>query len=101
MSPYLAKGGLLVGVQNGMSLDIIADAVGHRRTLGCVIEITSARFTPGVVERRSPADRSWFAVGTFHDFLAIPSLAMTNGSGIEEVRVKEKHELTPYFVQSG
>ncbi|MGM7774720.1 ketopantoate reductase family protein [Arthrobacter sp. KNU-44] len=66
VAPYLAQDGLLVGVQNGMSLDIIAAAVGHHRTLGCVIEITSAMFVPGVVERHSPAERSWFAVGSFH-----------------------------------
>ena len=56
--------GLLVGVQNGMTVDTIAQVVGSSRTLGCVIEITSAMFEPGVVERHSPPDRSWFAVGS-------------------------------------
>jgi 2-dehydropantoate 2-reductase len=66
IEPYLKADGLLVGVQNGMTLDAIADVVGIGRSLGCVIEITSSMFEPGVVERHSPADRSWFAVGSFH-----------------------------------
>jgi 2-dehydropantoate 2-reductase len=66
IEPYLKADGLLVGVQNGMTLDSIADVVGVGRTLGCVIEITSMMFEPGLVERHSPADRSWFAVGSFH-----------------------------------
>lgn len=67
IEPYLADDGLLVGVQNGMSVDAIAEVVGMRRTLGCVIEITSMMFEPGVVERHSPSSRSWFAVGALGD----------------------------------
>jgi 2-dehydropantoate 2-reductase len=63
IEPYLEPDGLLVGVQNGMTVDVIADVVGFERTLGCVIEITSMMFEPGVVERHSGPDRSWFAVG--------------------------------------
>jgi hypothetical protein len=33
------------------------------RALAAVIEITAAMYTPGVVERHSDRDRSWFAVG--------------------------------------
>jgi 2-dehydropantoate 2-reductase len=64
IKPHLAEDGLVVGVQNGMSVADIAAAVGERRTMGCVIEITSMMFDPGVVERHSPKDRSWFAVGS-------------------------------------
>jgi 2-dehydropantoate 2-reductase len=63
IEPLLAPDGLLVGVQNGMTLDAIAGVVGPERTLGCVIEISSTMFEPGVVERHSDASRSWFAVG--------------------------------------
>lgn len=66
IAPYLAENGLLVGVQNGMTVDAIASVVGAERTMGCVIEISSMMFEPGVVERHSPADRSWFAVGGIH-----------------------------------
>jgi 2-dehydropantoate 2-reductase len=64
IEPYMEPDGLLVGVQNGMTVDTIAEVVGSSRTLGCVIEITSAMFEPGIVERHSPPDRSWFAVGS-------------------------------------
>src|SRR5262249_43003984 len=33
------------------------------RTVGAVIEITSAMTVPGIIERHSGPDRSWFAVG--------------------------------------
>jgi 2-dehydropantoate 2-reductase len=67
IEPYLAADGLLVGVQNGMTVDGIAGVVGPTRTLGCVIEISSMMFEPGVVERHSGPDRSWFALGAIDD----------------------------------
>lgn len=63
IEPYLKAGGLLAGVQNGMTADIIAGVVGPERTMGCVIEIASMMFDPGVVQRHSIPSRSWFAVG--------------------------------------
>ncbi|MCQ0005687.1 ketopantoate reductase family protein [Actinomadura madurae] len=63
VEPYLRPDGLLVGVQNGMTVDTIAEVVGLARTVGCVIEVTSSMFEPGVVDRYSPRERSWFAVG--------------------------------------
>ncbi len=64
IEPYLAADGLVAGVQNGMSLDQIAEVVGPHRTMGCVIEISSMMFDPGIVHRHSPPPRSWFAVGS-------------------------------------
>ena len=64
VEPYLESDGLLVGVQNGMTVDDIAGVVGVERTMGCVIEITSMMFEPGIVERHSGPERSWFAVGS-------------------------------------
>ena len=66
IEPWLARDGLLVAVQNGMTAGTVAEVVGVERTLGCVIEISSGLFTPGIVRRQSPPDRSWFAVGSFH-----------------------------------
>lgn len=63
IAPRLAHDGLLVGVQNGMTADVVAAAVGAERTLGAVIEVSSEMTVPGVVERHSPPERSWFAVG--------------------------------------
>ena len=66
IEPWLKEDGLLVAVQNGMTAGTVAEIVGPERTLGCVIEISSGLFTPGIVERHSPPARSWFAVGSFH-----------------------------------
>ncbi|HEY4143278.1 MAG TPA: 2-dehydropantoate 2-reductase [Pseudolabrys sp.] len=63
IEPYLKPDGLIAGVQNGMTADVIAEVVGPQRTMGCVIEISSTMFDPGVVQRDSPPSRSWFAVG--------------------------------------
>ena len=63
IEPYLKPDGLVAGVQNGMTVDTIADVVGPARTMGCVIEISSMMFEPGIVQRHSPPPRSWFAVG--------------------------------------
>jgi 2-dehydropantoate 2-reductase len=63
IEPYLKPDGLIAGVQNGMTTDTIAEVVGLGRTMGCVIEISSMMFDPGVVERHSSPARSWFAVG--------------------------------------
>ncbi|MEE2745555.1 MAG: 2-dehydropantoate 2-reductase N-terminal domain-containing protein [Pseudomonadota bacterium] len=63
IKPYLKDNGILVGAQNGMTIDAIAEVVGVERTMGCVIEITSQMFEPGIVDRQSPHERSWFAVG--------------------------------------
>ena len=65
IEPYLAPDGILVGVQNGMTADSIAEIVGPSRTLGCVIEVASELWEPGIVLRHSPPDSgSWFALGS-------------------------------------
>ncbi len=66
IEPYLKPDGLIAGVQNGMTTGAIADVVGPERTMGCVIEISSMMFDPGIVMRHSPPSRSWFAVGSIH-----------------------------------
>lgn len=63
IKPLLAPDGLIVGLQNGMTTDTIADVVGGSRAMGSVIEISSNMFEPGIVNRQSPRSRSWFAVG--------------------------------------
>jgi len=66
IAPYLRPDGLMAGVQNGMTTQVVADVVGPERTIGAVIEITSALTVPGVVDRHSAPERSWFAVGGIH-----------------------------------
>jgi len=63
IEPYVKSGGVVAGVQNGMTADVIVDVMGADRSVGAVIEISSTMYVPGVIERHSPPDRSWFAVG--------------------------------------
>lgn len=66
IAPLLADDGVVVGLQNGMSIDDIAAVVGPERTLGAVIEMASNMFEPGIVNRQNAPADSWFAVGGVH-----------------------------------
>jgi 2-dehydropantoate 2-reductase len=63
IAPHLADDGLLAGLQNGMTVDAITEAVGVERTMGTVIEVSSTMSEPGVVHRHTAVAQSWFAVG--------------------------------------
>ncbi|MGX5682865.1 ketopantoate reductase family protein [Schumannella luteola] len=63
IKPLLADDGLVVGLQNGMSIDDVASIVGRERTIGAVIEMASNMFEPGIVNRQTEVAGSWFAVG--------------------------------------
>jgi 2-dehydropantoate 2-reductase len=63
---YLAADGLLVGLQNAMTAETIADIVGPERTVGVVVELSSEIFTPGIVQRNTVPAKTWFGVGAFH-----------------------------------
>jgi 2-dehydropantoate 2-reductase len=63
IKPYVAADGLVVGVQNGMTIHTIADVMGADRALGAVLEVSSAMYHPGIVERHTPPSGSWFTVG--------------------------------------
>ncbi|HEX7098160.1 MAG TPA: 2-dehydropantoate 2-reductase N-terminal domain-containing protein [Acidimicrobiia bacterium] len=66
IKPVLADDGLVVGLQNGMSIDDIAAAVSPQRTIGAVIEMASNMFDPGTVVRETPPSGCWFTVGAIH-----------------------------------
>ncbi|WP_349902264.1 ketopantoate reductase family protein [Parafrigoribacterium humi] len=63
IKPVLADDGVVVGLQNGMSIDDIAAVVGAERTIGAVIEMASNMWEPGVVTRQNSPATAWFAVG--------------------------------------
>jgi len=63
IEPHLAEDGLLVGLQNGMTVDAVTEAVGIHRTMGAVIEVSSTMDEPGLVHRHTGVGQSWFAVG--------------------------------------
>lgn len=64
IKPYLAPEGILIGVQNGMTQDVIAEVVGTAHTIGCVVELSSEIFTPGTVQRNTPPAKTWFGLGS-------------------------------------
>jgi 2-dehydropantoate 2-reductase len=64
IKPYLQDDGLLVGIQNAMTVDDIIDILGPSRTLGCVVELSSEIFTPGIVQRNTPPEKTWFGIGS-------------------------------------
>jgi 2-dehydropantoate 2-reductase len=63
VAPVLAPGGLVAGVQNGMTAGVVAEVFGPERAIGAVIEISSEMTEPGVVQRHSGPANSYFAVG--------------------------------------
>lgn len=63
IKPYVAEDGIVVGIQNAMTADDIAEIVGPSRTLGCVIELASEMFEPGKVKRSITRARTWFGIG--------------------------------------
>ena len=63
IKPLVAADGVVVGLQNGMSVDDVLAVMGPERTLGGVIELGSNMYEPGRVVRDTPRERSWFAVG--------------------------------------
>jgi 2-dehydropantoate 2-reductase len=65
IKPLVAETGLVVGLQNGMTIDAVAPIVGPERTVGAVIEIAGNMFEPGIVNRQTGRAGSWFGVGPF------------------------------------
>lgn len=70
IEPHLQDDGLLVGIQNAMTVDDIVDVVGPSRTLGCVVELSSEIFTPGIVKRNTPPEKTWFGIGSMDESTA-------------------------------
>ena len=67
IKPYLSDDGILVGLQNGMTAGIIQDSIGAKRTIGCVVELSSEMVEPGIVQRNTPKERTWFGLGALNE----------------------------------
>ena len=63
IKPHLAADGMMIGMQNGMVADIIREVIGPRRSIGCVVELSSELFTPGIVKRNTPPAKTWIGLG--------------------------------------
>ena len=51
IAPLLARDGFVVSVQNGLNENVIAEAVGSERTIGCFVNFGADVMEPGVVMR--------------------------------------------------
>jgi 2-dehydropantoate 2-reductase len=66
IKPYLKPDGVLVGLQNGMNDESIVAIVGYPRAMGCVVELSAEVFTPGLVQRNTTHNSTWFGFGELH-----------------------------------
>ena len=64
IKPLLHEESVVVGLQNGMTIDTVADVVGEHRSIGAVLGIAANMFEPGRVQRQVPPEGTWFTVGT-------------------------------------
>jgi 2-dehydropantoate 2-reductase len=67
IKPLVRPDGLVVGIQNGMTIDDVASIMGPERTIGAVVEIAANMFNPGIVERQTPPAGTWFTVGAYDE----------------------------------
>jgi 2-dehydropantoate 2-reductase len=63
IKPILADHALVVGLQNGMTIDDLSEILGVNRVIGAVIECSSNMFDAGICNRETPPSGSWFALG--------------------------------------
>jgi 2-dehydropantoate 2-reductase len=63
IEPYLKADGVLIGIQNGMTNDMISQVVGVDRTIGAVVDLSAEIFTPGIVKRDTTRPGTWFGLG--------------------------------------
>lgn len=64
MKPVLRDDSVVVGLQNGLTIDAVSEILGSHRSIGAVLGIAANMFEPGVVVRQVPPEGTWFTVGT-------------------------------------
>ncbi|TIH38651.1 ketopantoate reductase family protein [Subtercola vilae] len=64
IKPLLQPDSVVVGLQNGMTIDDIAEICGEERTVGAVLGIAANMFEPGVVVRQYDKSETWMTVGS-------------------------------------
>ena len=63
LKDYLEDDGVIVTLQNGLPEPLIAEIVGEKRTMGCVVEWGAALISPGVCKLTSEVDSLSFHMG--------------------------------------
>ena len=64
VKPVINERSLVVGLQNGMTIDAMGEILGADRTGGSVLGIAANMFEPGIVVRQYAPAETWIAVGT-------------------------------------
>lgn len=64
MRPLMRPDSVLVGLQNGMTIDQVAATLGADRTIGCAMGIAANLREPGFVRRQVATADTWFSIGT-------------------------------------
>lgn len=67
--PLMRADSVLVGLQNGMTIDESAELLGAKRTIGCAMGIAANMPEPGYINREVTPAGTWFAVGTLSGVL--------------------------------
>lgn len=62
--PLMREDSVFVGLQNGMTIDAVAEILGAERSIGAVLGIAANMFTPGEVVRQVTPAETWISVGT-------------------------------------
>ena len=63
IKPYLKSDGVLVCVQNSLNDEWVAPIIGYTRDIGCTIELSAEVFTPGIIQRNTDYEKTWFGLG--------------------------------------
>jgi 2-dehydropantoate 2-reductase len=63
IKPYLKNDGVLVCVQNSLNDEWVAPIIGYTRDIGCTIELSAEVFTPGIIQRNTDHQKTWFGLG--------------------------------------
>ena len=66
IAPHLATDGVLVPVMNSLNDEWVAPIIGPERDVGCAFELSAEVFTPGLVQRNTMRERTWFGLGELH-----------------------------------
>lgn len=87
MKPVMREDSVMVGLQNGMTIDAVAEILGAHRSVGAVLGIAANMHEPGVVVRQVPPSGTWFTVGSMDgrpsDRLAQVAAALSHAGAAE------------------
>ncbi|WP_026059634.1 ketopantoate reductase family protein [Microbacterium yannicii] len=67
IKPVIGPDSVVVGLQNGMTVDPVSEILGVERTIGAVLGIAANLPEPGIVVRQVDRADTWFSVGALSE----------------------------------